>query len=101
MLPILTNLYPCTYAKSSGLSFLFNADVMISALFGTSENRNCLFLVPKSIFAKYFYLRIHFHGFQPVSKDCSHVTMCTNPMSSYYALMFRCLNFNTVHKREI
>ena len=47
------------YKAYSGVSFLYNADVMTSALFETSKNLNCLFLLPASILAKYFNLRIH------------------------------------------
>ena len=72
------------FFSCSGVFFLCNADVMTTALFGTSINPNGLFLLPASTFAKNLSLRIQHDGFQPVSKDCLHVYMCINSTSSDY-----------------
>ena len=78
---------------ASGVSFLYNADVMTSALFGTSKNSKLSFPATCTYFGKVFQLRntsiFHFHGFQPVSKDSLHVAMCTNSKGSDYALMIQ------------
>ena len=48
------------YAISySGVSFLYNADVMTSALSGTSKNSKLYFPATASTLEKYFNLRIH------------------------------------------
>ena len=40
---------------------------------GPPKIQICFFLLPASTLAKF-----HFYGFQSVSEDCLHVTMCTN-----------------------
>ena len=57
---------------------------MTSALFGNSKNLILSFPAACIFFSKVF----HFHGSQPVSRDCFHVAMCTNSICSDYALMF-------------
>ena len=84
-------LVKCT--DSSGVSFLYNADVMTSALFGISKNWKLSFLWTAYIFAKYFKLRIPQCSISMFlacfySKDCLHVAWCTNSNNSDYALMF-------------
>ena len=69
----------------SGVSFRYNADVMISALFGTLKTLKLSFPATYIYFGKVSQLKntsmFHFHGFQPVSKDCLHVAMCTKSIS--------------------
>ena len=69
----------------SGVSFRYNADVMTSALFGTFKTLKLSFPATCIYFGKVSQLKntsmFHFHGFQPVSKDCLHVAMCTNSIS--------------------
>ena len=87
----------------SGVSFLYNADVMTSALFRTSKNSELSFHATCINFGKIFQLKntsvFHFHGFRCVSMECWHVSMCTNSKSQ---ITLSCSNFNTVvHKGEI
>ena len=81
-------------------SLLYIADVMTSALFGALKISKLSFPATCIYFGKVFQLKntsmFHFSGFQPVSKDCSHVAMCTNSICSDYALMF---NFFIQHTR--
>ena len=65
--------------RGSGVSFLYNADVMTSGTFWDFRHFNFSFHVPASMFGKVCQLKsmsmFHFHGFPPVSRNCLHAAM--------------------------
>ena len=110
----------------SGVSFLYNADAMTSALFRTSKKFKLSFLLPASILTKYSNLRTHRCSIsivfsQFLGRAC--MLLCNNvlllPVFSYWVtqiiaqnfwrcvqtqrvqITLWCLNFNTVDKGEI
>ena len=80
----------CTKFPISGVSFLYNADVMTSA-----KIQNCLFLLPASTLAKYFNLRIHQCSISMVFSlflRTAHMWLCVQ--TQYVQITLWCLNFS-------